>query len=151
MQIRSPAFVENAFIPQDYTCEGGDQNPPLIIADIPEQAQTLTLMVEDPDAEQENFTHWLVYNIPHRQERLEIASNSVPVDSMVGKNDFGESNYRGPCPPVGQHRYVFTIYALNDRLDLDAGTTKDLVWNAMQGKIIDQAQYVGVYEKGMSS
>ena len=142
MKITSPAFEAKGMIPQKYTCQGQDINPPLIIEQIPDEAGSLALIVEDPDAPAGNWIHWIVYGIPVIDR---IQENSVP--GTQGRNDFDKMDYGGPCPPSGVHRYFFRLYALDTTLDLEEGINKDTLVNAMEDHILDQAELVGRFGK----
>lgn len=145
MKIFSPAFENSSKIPSKYTCDGEDVSPPLEIKDIPEKTQSLVLIVDDPDAPMRNFLHWLVFNI--NPEISFIEENSLPEGAVQGKNDFGKENYGGPCPPFGQHRYFFKIYALDTKLDLPSGSSLAEIKEAMKGHILDKNQLIGLYQR----
>ena len=142
MQITSTAFLHNKSIPKKYTCEGDDINPPLKIQGAPQGAQSLALIVDDPDAPGGMWVHWVVFNIKPAET---IAEASVP--GTQGSNDFRQENYGGPCPPSGTHRYYFKIYALDSILDLKAGASKADLEKAMQGHILDESELIGLYKK----
>jgi Raf kinase inhibitor-like YbhB/YbcL family protein len=108
LSVSSPAFEHEGFIPMDYTCEGSNKRPDLIIRGIPEEAKSLAIIVEDPDAPGKIFDHWLVWNIPPADT---IPTNVVP--GLEGKNSKGKIGYTGPCPPSGTHRYFFKVYAVD--------------------------------------
>ena len=140
--IKSTAFDHEGFIPSKYTCEGDNINPPLEISGIPEETKSLVLIVEDPDAPKGVFDHWLVWNIPPMEM---IAENSIP--GVVGSNNFGATQYLGPCPPSGIHSYFFKFYALNKVLDLPEGANKIELLEAMNGSILTMNEYMGRYQK----
>ena len=142
LKVTSPVFKNNEYIPQRYTCEGNEVNPPLNIKGIPEEAQSLVLIVDDPDAPIGTWDHWIVWNIPPVEK---IEENSVPGDE--GLNDFGKHSYGGPCPPSGTHRYFFKVYALDTKLDLDQNARKRNVEKAMEGHIIAKGEIVGLYSR----
>lgn len=143
LQILSPAFKNNYFIPEEYTCRGQNINPSLLIRNVPSGAKSLALIVEDPDAAEGLFTHWLVWDIKPRTIKLD--KNSVPEGSAQGRTDFGENKYGGPCPSAGVHRYFFKLYALDTVLDLPAETKRDKFLEATQGHIIAQDDVVGLF------
>jgi len=145
MKISSFAFENNSPIPSKYTCDGQDINPPLEIEDIPEEAQSLVLVVDDPDAPIGTFLHWLVFNINPDVSLIE--ENSLPSGAVQGRNGFGKESYGGPCPPFGEHRYFFKIYALDKKLDLLSGSRLKEVEGAIQDHILDQAQLIGLYQR----
>lgn len=144
MQLFSPIFLNKESIPQKYTCDGDDINPPLKILDAPEETVSFVLICDDPDAPMGDWDHWLVFNIP--KDTKEIKEASVP-KGLKGENSWGRLEYGGPCPPEGQHRYFFKIYALDCYLDLVEGSNKNEIINAMKGHILDQAQLIGIYER----
>lgn len=143
MKITSPEFENNQFIPKKFTCEGQDINPALIIEGIPKDAKSLVLIVDDPDAPMGTWVHWVVYDMPIVNR---IEENSIP--GKQGRNNFGRLNYGGPCPPSGTHRYFFKVYALDTMLTLGEGITKGALEKTMQGHILDNAELVGLYQKG---
>lgn len=145
MQITSPAFSHNQPIPAKYTCQGENINPPLIFQNIPENTQSLLLLVDDPDAPAGDWIHWLVWNIEPTITSIE--ENSVPANSIQGPNSSGQNQYEGPCPPVGTHRYFFKLYALDIEPDLPASTDKNNLLTAIEGHIIDHVELVGIYQK----
>jgi len=142
LAITSPAFENNGFIPSKYTCDGDNINPALKIAGVPEGTQSLTLIVDDPDAPMGTWDHWIVWNIPPT-ERIE--ENSVP--GTEGLNDSRKHSYGGPCPPSGAHRYFFKVYALDTKLVLHPNSRKKDVEKAMEGHILAKGEIVGLYKR----
>ena len=145
MTITSAGFSEGTKIPQKYTCDGENVNPPLTFSEVPKEAQSLCLIVDDPDAPGGTFTHWVVFNI--HPAALQVLENSVPENSVQGSTDFGKVGYGGPCPPSGTHRYFFKLYALDSTLDIPEGSLRSKVENAIEDKIIDMAQLIGLYSR----
>lgn len=141
MRITSPDFGNNQIIPASFTCDGEDINPSLVIEDIPKEAKSLVLIVDDPDAPMGTWVHWVVYDIPVTNR---ISQNSIP--GKQGINDFRKKDYGGPCPPSGTHRYFFKIYALDTTLNLEEGISKEALEEAMQGHILDKAELIGLYK-----
>src|SRR5690348_1063049 len=109
LQLTSAAFTNNGVIPVRYTCNGQNLSPPLTIADVPNGAKSLALILHDPDAPRGNFTHWLLWNVGPQLSSL--AEGTVPAGARQGMADFGKVAYGGPCPPSGTHRYMFDLYA----------------------------------------
>ena len=142
MKITSPEFENNEYIPAKFTCQGDDINPALKIEDIPQEARSLALIVDDPDAPMGTWVHWVVFDMPVISE---IEENTIP--GKQGINDFGRKNYGGPCPPSGTHRYFFKIYALNAALRLKEGINKGALEKALESHILDEAELVGLYKK----
>jgi hypothetical protein len=144
MKITSSAFQEGANIPSKFSCDGADTSPPLQISDVPSEAKSLVLIVDDPDAPSGLFTHWAVWNIS--AQTSSIAEGSTP-KGVQGTNDFGKSGYGGPCPPSGTHRYYFKIFALASELDLPFGAKRGQLDAAMKGHVIAQVELMGRYSR----
>jgi len=142
LRVRSVAFSQGGHIPPKYTCEGENVNPPLEIEGVPEKTKTLALVVEDPDAPRGVYDHWLVWNIPPNEA---IAENTVP--GISGKNSFGNTDYGGPCPPSGSHRYYFKVYALDEELNIPAGSDKQTLQDAMKDHILASGELMALYQK----
>ena len=145
IEVKSSAFSDRTIIPPVYTHDGQNINPPLTIGNIPHEAKSLTLIVDDPDApRQSSFVHWLMWNIPPVPE---IVKDSVP--GFQGKNDFGNLHYDGPAPPSGTHRYFFKVYALDCVLKLKAGATLSELQKTMAPHIIGYGELVGLYGRAL--
>ena len=145
MKIESPVFSNNQSIPPKYTCDGENINPPLKISNVPEEAKSLVLIVDDPDAPMGTWVHWTVWNISPQTK--EIPEGAKLEGAVEGVTDFGSSGYGGPCPPSGKHRYFFKLYAIDRNLDLDSSAKKKDIEAAMEGHILEQAQLIGLYER----
>lgn len=145
MIITSNAFENNGNIPVEYTCDGADINPPLSFSGVPENTQSLALIVDDPDAPSGTFDHWVVFNISPFATTVE--ANSIPNGGIIGISSTGRSEWVAPCPPSGVHRYRFKLYALDTMLNLMADADKKIVEEKMQGHIIVQAELTGFYSR----
>lgn len=145
MKIESLAFKDGGLIPSKYTCDGINISPPLKISKVPENAKSLVLIVDDPDAPLKTWVHWTVWNIDSMIG--EIKEGSCPKGAMEGVTDFGRTGYGGPCPPSGTHRYFFKFYALDKLLDIEPLSKVKDVEREMQGHILDQAQLMGLYKR----
>jgi Raf kinase inhibitor-like YbhB/YbcL family protein len=142
--VSSTAFPDGGDLPRRYTCDGDDVSPPLDFAGVPDGAQELALLVEDPDAPSGTFTHWVAWGIDPAKGAL--AEGESP--GGTGTNDFRRRGYAGPCPPRGApHRLVFTVLALSRRLDLAAGATADDLRQAVTGTVLDEGRLVGRYAR----
>lgn len=142
LNISSPEFEANGFIPSRFTCDGANVNPPLDIHDIPPGAQSLALIMDDPDAPIRAWVHWVAWNIP--------VSTHISEDTLLkeqGINDFRENKYGGPCPPYGIHRYFFKVYALDAPLTLAPGMGKNELEKAIQGHVLGYGELVGRYKR----
>lgn len=143
MKITSPSFSSEAIIPSRYTCDGKDINPSLNISEVPPEAKSLVLIVDDPDAPGDVWTHWTLWNI--LPDISTIEENSVPDRAVQGVTSFGNSGWGGPCPPQGIHRYYFKLYALDIWLNPDSTQAKDALEKAMEDHILDKAELIGIY------
>jgi Raf kinase inhibitor-like YbhB/YbcL family protein len=142
LQVSSKAFANGKRIPVKYTCNGINISPPLDIGLIPPETKSLALIVDDPDAPVATWVHWLVWNIPVTNH---IKENEIC--GKVGLNDFQQHHYGGPCPPSGEHRYFFKVYALDTILDLPPDTKKHSLEKAMVQHIIAYGELVGLYQQ----
>ena len=143
--LQSSAFENGEPIPRRHSCEGEDLSPPLAWSGAPEGTRSLALVVDDPDAPVGTFTHWLGWGLEPGTERLG-EGEAAPVE---GRNDFGTSGYRGPCPPPGhgRHRYSFRLYALDSDPDLRPGASKRELERALEGHTLAVVELVGTYER----
>jgi Raf kinase inhibitor-like YbhB/YbcL family protein len=154
LTLASTAFTDQEPIPQKYTCEGEDVSPPLEWAGVPEEAQSLVLIVDDPDAPdpeapQMVYVHWVLYNLPPDTPGLpeNVTSADLPEGTLEGKNDWKRTGYGGPCPPIGRHRYFHKLYALNTRLLDMNNPTKSQLLEVMEPYIIAEVELIGTYQK----
>lgn len=154
LTIRSPAFADGGEIPKPFTCEGPNRSPPLSFAGVPAGAKSLALVVDDPDAPDPAaprtvFVHWVLHDLPPGTPGLAdgVRPEDLPRGTQHGTNDYGKSGWRGPCPPIGRHRYFFKLYALDTVLGALAERTKAGLVAAMKGHVLEEAQLVGTYEK----
>lgn len=145
MKITSPDFEEGGMIPREMTCDGKDVSPELHIMEVPEGTKSLALIVDDPDAPRGTFAHLIAWNIP--PDTGSIGRGKEPPGPQ-GSNDFGGRGYRGPCPPSGEHRYFFKIYALDSELVLKEGSKKQALLEAMDPHVIAKAELMGKYRRG---
>ncbi|HUG42082.1 MAG TPA: YbhB/YbcL family Raf kinase inhibitor-like protein [Longimicrobiales bacterium] len=154
MRIRSAAFENDAPIPVRHTCDGEDISPALRFEDIPDGAASLALIVDDPDAPAKVWVHWLLWGLP--ADMVELPED-VPKTRIVeglgglrqGTTDFDRVGYGGPCPPPGHgtHHYRFTLHALDRRIDLDAGATREELERRLKGRVLAEARLVGTYAR----
>jgi Raf kinase inhibitor-like YbhB/YbcL family protein len=145
LQLTSPAFGAGERIPARHTADDADVSVPLCIRGVPRGARSLALVVEDPDAPQGTFVHWLLWNVPAETRSLAAA---LKADAFVqGKNGYGRVGWGGPKPPRGDgaHRYVFRLFALDALLDTARGATRDELESAMAGHVLAQACLTGSY------
>ncbi len=148
LQITSPAFAAHGAIPSKYTCDGAGVNPPLVFGGVPAKAQSLVLVVDDPDVPKNLmpsgvFDHWLIWDLPATSKGL---VESAP-EASRGVNGTGQPGWVGPCPPDREHRYFFKLYALDTKLTGAKISNKQDLESAMKGHVIEQAELIGRYER----
>jgi Raf kinase inhibitor-like YbhB/YbcL family protein len=143
ISITSSSFQAGGDIPAKFTCDGTNVSPALQIGGVPNEAKSLVLIVDDPDAPRGLFTHWIIWNIDPKTTR--VAENSAPAAGVQGTNDFGKRNYGGPCPPSGTHRYFFKIFALDTKLELKPNAHRAELDAAMRGHVLAQGELMGRY------
>jgi Raf kinase inhibitor-like YbhB/YbcL family protein len=149
MIITSSLFDDGGMIPRKFTCDGGDMNPELLVQNVPAEAQSLALILHDPDAPTPGgFAHWAVWNIDPRTSL--IKEESIPSGSVEGTNDAGRVGYFGPCPPPNTvpHHYHFQLYALDAVLDLPDAAPAAALWAKIKEHSIATAELVGIYGRG---
>lgn len=151
LQLASDAFDDGGSIPERFTCDGADVSPPLTVTGVPDEARSLALVVDDPDAPAGTWVHWVLWGLPAGRREL---PEGVPAEDEVlggarqGTNDFGNPGYGGPCPPSGgPHRYVFRLYALQEAPDLEAGATKEELLEAIEPITLESCRLVGRYRR----
>ena len=153
--VSSDSFKHEGEIPSKYTCEGDDVSPALSWSGAPDGTKRLALIIDDPDAPDPQapktvWAHWVLYNLPAGAAGLAegLSPDALPEGTAEGKNDWGETGYRGPCPPIGRHRYFHKVYALDTELPDVGHPTKKELEKAMEGHILARAEIIGTYEKG---
>lgn len=156
LRITSTRFEENALIPAVYTCDGENISPALSISGVPESAESLVLIMDDPDIPEvakraigaDVFDHWVVFNMPPPQagERIEIPDGAIP-PGVQGSNTRATASYTGPCPPDREHRYFFKLFALDQMLAISEGATRTGVEQAMEGHILESAELIARYDR----
>ncbi len=144
--LESEAFDNGGVIPRKYGYKNGNQSPPLKISGVPENTSSLALIMDDPDAMGavgKVWVHWVLWNI--EPSTIELKENSIPPDCLEGETDFGEIGYGGPAPPDKEHTYIFKLYALDQKLDADKGSTKKQIEEYMKNHIIAETKHEGRY------
>jgi Raf kinase inhibitor-like YbhB/YbcL family protein len=154
LTLTSTAFAPNGAIPSIHTCEGKDVSPPLSWNGAPAATRSFALIVDDPDAPdpaapQMTWVHWVLYNIGADVSELPegIKPAALPPGTREGTNDWGRTGYGGPCPPIGRHRYIHKLYALDTVLPELERPDKAALEKAMKGHLLADAVLVGTYEK----
>ncbi|MCK4873600.1 MAG: YbhB/YbcL family Raf kinase inhibitor-like protein [Phycisphaerales bacterium] len=139
--VTSTAFADGEPIPAKYTADGDDISPPIEWSAGPAETQSYALIMDDPDAPAGTWVHWVVWDITetHLAERA--------TGLRVGRNSWRRSEYGGPAPPSGTHRYFFKVYALDATLTLDTTCAKQDLLDAMKGHILAEGQLMGTYAR----
>lgn len=150
--LQSPAFRDQQMMPPKYTCEGSNVSPPLHWDNLPAGTKSLALLVEDPDAPDPKkpkriWVHWIVYNIPPATKSLGEDIEDLPEGANAGVNDWKQQAWGGPCPPIGKHRYIHKLFALDTKLEFPKPPGKAELLQAMKGHILAEADLTGLYQK----
>jgi Raf kinase inhibitor-like YbhB/YbcL family protein len=145
LTLSSLAFGDRELMPRKFSCDGSEVSPPLSWSGAPEGTRAFALIVEDPDAG--GFVHWVVAGIPAESQRLDEGATGSE-ELTEGRNSFGKAGWGGPCPPSGEHRYVFTLYALSEQPPVQKGFDASALREAMSGKILAQGELIGRYARG---
>ncbi len=155
LSLTSTSFTANGKIPARHTCEGQDISPALAWSGGPAGTKSLALIVDDPDAPDPRapkmtWVHWVLYNLPPTATGLaeSVQKSALPKGTAEGMNDWKRTGYGGPCPPIGQHRYFFKLYALDALLPDLGNPTKKQLEDAMKGHVLEKTELIGTYEKG---
>lgn len=146
LTLGSTSFSFDSSIPSQFTCDGSDISPELSWENTNNKTKSYVLIVDDPDAPAGIWVHWVIFNIPANVTHLAEGS-ALPAGAVSGKNSWGTTGYRGPCPPSGTHRYIFRMYALDSELNLTSSATKQDVMKAMHNHILTKGEYIGLYSK----
>lgn len=153
--LSSSAFADGESMASRYTCEGEDISPSLNWSGIPDGTRSLALIVDDPDAPdpeapKRTYVHWVLYNIPTDVDGLPegVTSGDLPPGTLEGLNDWRNTGYGGPCPPIGRHRYFHKLYALDVVFNNLGKPTKNELLKAMEGHVLAEAEIVGTYQMG---
>lgn len=144
LTISSPSFSQNGTIPVRFTCDGKNISPELNFKNIPTRTQSLALTMEDPDAPRGVWNHWIIWNMS--KDTAGIKEGELPAGT-IGIGTSGKASYEGPCPPDREHRYIFTLYALDSILSLPKNSTKEELIQSLNSHIIEQAQLLGRYNR----
>ncbi|MBN1330253.1 MAG: YbhB/YbcL family Raf kinase inhibitor-like protein [Candidatus Heimdallarchaeota archaeon] len=147
LELTSPAFKHNTLMPSKYTCQGEEINPPLKINGVPKGTKSLALIMEDPDVPIPKVvvTHWIICHLDPKVKAIEEGSKLE--DAIIGKNLMRKNKYLGPCPPWGTHRYIFTLFALDEKLPFTTRSAKKDLLKKIKGHIIEQTELIGLYSK----
>ncbi len=142
LKLTSPAFEDGFMLPVEYTCNGSDIQPGFFISGVPKGSASLAFTLEDPDTSIGTFDHWVKFDMDPAPKEIK---KGIEPDGVRGRATNGELGYVSPCPPSGIHRYIFTLYALDKKLGLAEGSTKQEVLSALKGHVVGVAKLTGRY------
>lgn len=147
MKLTSSAFTDGGNLPSKYTCDGKSISPPIQWQNAPVNTKSFVLIYDDPDAPAGTWDHWVLYNLPPTTNALAEGITTLPPGTKVGVNSWPNANYGAPCPPSGEHRYIFHLYALDIILTLSGSVTSKTLRQAMQGHILATSELMGRYQR----
>jgi Raf kinase inhibitor-like YbhB/YbcL family protein len=151
--LSSAAFEAGGAIPEKFSCAGEGVSPPLSVSGVPDDAQTLALVMDDPDAGERPYVHWLVWNVPadttEWPEDIPPGERAADIDGLQGSNSAGKLGYFPSCPPPddGAHTYRYALYALDTELDLAAGAGRGELEGAMDGHVVAETTLTGTFDR----
>jgi Raf kinase inhibitor-like YbhB/YbcL family protein len=156
LELHSSAFVNNGDLPARLTCTDAGHSPPLEWSGAPAGTKSFVLIVVDPDAPDpkaptRTVIHWILYNLPANERSLPEGMDGAPQGGLDGMNDMLKTGYSPPCPPIGRHRYIHTLYAMDENLPSLGAATRESLADAMKGHVLATAELIGTYEKRRKS
>ncbi|HLN79019.1 MAG TPA: YbhB/YbcL family Raf kinase inhibitor-like protein [Nocardioidaceae bacterium] len=143
--VRSADFGDGEPIPARFTCDGDGVAPTLSWDGVPDDAQSLALVVDDPDAPRGTFVHWVVLDMPPGTTGVD--ATGIPTGAVQARNSAGRASYFGPCPPSGTHHYRFTVYALSKQTGLHDGAELADAVHAVESTATARGRLVGTYAR----
>lgn len=147
LELTSTQFQHGQTMPKAYTCDGSDISPPLAWQNVPEKTRSFALIMDDPDAPNGTWDHWLIYNIPAAVHELPENATPLPQGAVLGKNSWDKSAYQGPCPPDREHRYIFKLYALDTMLTVQSGLNKEALLHALKDHVLASTELMAKYQR----
>lgn len=145
LTLSSSAFKDGEKIPKQYSCNGSNISPPLEWKNIPPEAKSFVLIMDDPDAPAGTWVHWILVNIPPGVKSLSENLTIPPEGAAFARNSWNRNDYSGPCPPSGTHRYYFTLYALDQLLPFNKRMNKAEIEKIIKGHVIESAELMGKF------
>lgn len=147
MKLTSSAFVDGGKLPRKYTCDGLSISPPIAWQDAPTNTKSFALIYDDPDAPRGTWNHWVLYNLSPNINSLPENATILPPGTQVGLNSWPQAEYGAPCPPSGEHHYIFHLYALDTMLNLSGKVTSSILRQAMEKHILASTTLTGLYRR----
>lgn len=153
--LLSNSFGNEDFLPVEFTFQGRSINPHLKWSNLPAGTQEIAIICEDPDAPSPSpIVHWIIYGIDPRDHEIPAglpkhSELTSPIQAKQGLNSFFISGYIGPNPNFwhGPHRYIFRIFALDKKLDLEPNIGRSAFLKSIQGHILEESKIIALYEK----
>ena len=149
-RIRIDSLDTGSVLADIYTCKGAGESPPVFWDGIPQGTKSLVLILDDPDAPDGIFTHWIVYNIPTKSGELAQAQPHTKVlanGAQQGVTSTGTRGYHPPCPPIGtMHRYMFRLYAVDMDITQPTADRDSIDW-ALTGHTIAQTEFITTFRR----
>jgi Raf kinase inhibitor-like YbhB/YbcL family protein len=148
--IRVASLSPRSVLPDVSTCKGASESPEVIWSGVPNSTKSLVLILDDPDAPNSRFTHWIVFNIPPESHGIPQAQPNLKVlanGAQQGQNSAGSRNYYPPCPPIGTtHRYVFRLYAVDMAITQPTADRESIDW-ALTGHTIASTEFTTTFKR----
>jgi Raf kinase inhibitor-like YbhB/YbcL family protein len=141
LTVSSAAFAEGGTIPAEYTCAGAGRRPPLSWSGDLGGAKALAVVVDDPDAPNGDFYHWVVVDLPAATTTL---GDEVPAAAHQLENSAGNAGWTAPCPPSGTHHYRFTVYGLSAATGLNGDASPRDAFSAIEKAATAQGRLTGI-------
>ncbi|MEE6260834.1 YbhB/YbcL family Raf kinase inhibitor-like protein [Plantactinospora sonchi] len=143
LTVTSPAFKEGERIPNQYSCRGTGERPALAWSGEVDGVESYAVVVDDPDAPGFTYLHWVVFDIP--AQTRELPAGDLPDGVLEGQNSAGRSAWAPPCPPSGEHRYRFHVYALKARSGLAADAEGNEARKVIEGLAVATGTLTGLF------
>ena len=151
--VTTTSLKETGFLQTEFTCEGTDSSPHIAWEDIPSDAQSIAVVAEDLDFVGAVASHWIVWGLPPDTRELPAGasgSGGLPAGAVEGVNSYGQSGYKGPCPPpkriassaqcphsgFDSDPYLWSVYAVGKEVLLGSDATRDDLLRAIEGNVV---------------
>jgi len=148
--VRADALTPGSVLPDIYTCKGAGETPEVVWDGVPSGTKSLALVLDDPDAPNGSFTHWIVFNLPPDSHGLARAQPNAKVlanGGQQGETSAGSRVYYPPCPPPGStHRYVFRLYAVDMDITQPTADRDSLDW-ALTGHTLAKTEFTTTFRR----
>ena len=151
IQVKSSAFSDGGMVPDKYSAYFENVSPNISWSNVPKNAKSVVLMMEDPDAGLKPVTHWIMANIPVNTTSFaeKTPKKEMIGGAMQGGNHTGKIGYYGMMPPPDDkpHAYHFQVFALDTMLKLPSGFNRQALLDAMKNRVVAKGEIVGMYQR----